>query len=299
MPQLILVLSILFFSCKTDVQHEGKEDTTVTNKEIILKDTIKLNPISEFEREKIKVYIDSIQAVGGNLFVHCLVPLCDNDNQGIVPVSKSLGDGLSLRTNLYWATGHGMSGYFKKKSEWQTIKIYNPSDTNILQRAIFRSKVKNAYVYLINDAYRGDRMPECLDAYFLSLAGGKKDSVLVDSIWIKMNSSADMMAFNGHNGLMDTDIDEVESKDNRERDAIAIGCISEDYFRSYYFKARAYPLVMTTGLMYPGAFVLDDIIKKWAINSSELEMRYAAGDAYNRIMKCGQRGGRNLFSTGW
>jgi hypothetical protein len=285
------------FSCSSDIDILDKNEEVVENESI--EDSIKLTPITQFDRKNIRSKIDSIKLSGGDLFVHCLVPLCDNDNQGIVPVSKSLGDGLNLRTNLYWATGHGMKGYFKKSANWKTLRIYNPTNPNILERCVFRRKIGKANVYLITDAYRGDRMKECLDDYFSSLAGGIKDTLQIDSIIVNINSSADLIAFNGHNGLMDNVIDIVDAKDNRERDAVAIGCISNEYFKPYFESTRAYPLVMTTGLMYPGAFVLEDIIKKWATNSTDLEIRYAAGDAYNRIMKCGQNGGRNLFSTGW
>src|SRR5690606_16213423 len=52
------------------------------------------------------------------LIVHLYVPLCDNEHQGIVPTSASLGDGLSLRTNLYWATSGGTKAYFSKQPDW-------------------------------------------------------------------------------------------------------------------------------------------------------------------------------------
>ena len=34
--------------------------------------------------------------------IHVLVALCDNINQGIVPVPPQLGDGQDPRNNLYW-----------------------------------------------------------------------------------------------------------------------------------------------------------------------------------------------------
>lgn len=295
---LCLLLFLGLLSCaEPDENFVGHQST----KDSIETDTVhlELDSLIQFDRTRIIAKIDSIQKVGGDLFVHCLVPLCDNENQGIVPVSESLGDGLNLRTNLYWATGHGMKAYFQKSSKWKTLKIYTPDSPDILERAVFRAKIGKANVYLISDAYRGDRMPECLRDYFQSLSGKKKEVFQIDSLKIQLNGNADMIAFNGHNGLMDAHAEFENAQDNREKDAVAIGCVSNSYFKPYFFQARAYPLVMTTGLMYPGAFILDDVIQKWAMNESELNIRYAAGDAYNRVMKCGQRGGRNLFSTGW
>ncbi len=295
------VLFLLFglISCSSDQELKSLVKNEISHQDQNLDDSLKLDPLVEFDRSGIRERIDSIQKNGGELVVHCLVPLCDNENQGIVPVSKSLGDGLNLRTNLYWATGHGMKAYYQKSSRWKTLKIYQPESPDILERCVFQSKIGKATVYLITDGYRGDRMPECLDDYFGSLAGNKNEFVEIDSLHVGIASNADLVAFNGHNGLMDNYIDRVKATNNREKDAVAIGCTSNAFFKPYFLEARAYPLVMTTGLMYPGAFILDDIIQKWAVNASDLEIRYAAGDAYNRIMKCGQRGGRNLFSTGW
>ncbi|MFT4759165.1 MAG: hypothetical protein ACI9XO_004463 [Paraglaciecola sp.] len=36
------------------------------------------------------------------LVVPVFMPLCDNENQGIVPVNARRGDGLNLKSNLYW-----------------------------------------------------------------------------------------------------------------------------------------------------------------------------------------------------
>ena len=291
------ILGIILISCSSQVeqpvtiQHESNNE--------VAEQQVPLDSLKKFDRSRIRQKIDSVQKVGGDLFVHCLVPLCDNENQGIVPVSKSLGDGLNLRTNLYWATGHGMRGYFKKSADWKHLKTYVPEDANILERCLFVTKVGNANVYLVTDAYRGDRMKECLDDYFASLAGKKLDTMHFNNKIIQLNGNSNMVAFNGHNGLMDNEVKAVTTVRNQEIDASAIGCITVSYFKYYFFQSRAYPLVMTTGLMYPGAFILDDIIKKWAVNRSEEEISNAAGDAYNRIMKCGQRAGRNLFTTGW
>lgn len=297
--RLFFLLSVLvFLSCSN--KHEKQESDSISNNQNV-EDSLKieLDSLYEFERSEMRSKIDSIQKNGGNLFVHCLVPLCDNENQGIVPVSKSLGDGLNLRTNLYWATGHGMKGYFKKSADWKSVEYRTPADTNILERCVFKRKVGKATVYLVTDAYRGDRMKECLVDYFKGLAGRKTDTLMVDSIVVPLYGNSDMLGVNGHNGLMDNYIDRVQTIRNSSQDAVAIGCVTGEYFRPYFFDARAYPLIMTTGLMYPGAFILDDLVVKWAQNGSELEIRYAAGDAYHRIMNCGQRGGRNLFTTGW
>lgn len=59
-------------------------------------------PFDSFNREEIKINLQNKILQKQPLIVHVFVPLCDNDNQGIVPVSASLGDGQNLKTNLYW-----------------------------------------------------------------------------------------------------------------------------------------------------------------------------------------------------
>src|SRR5215212_939370 len=53
--------------------------------------------------------------------VHVLVALCDNENQGIVPVPKFLGDGEDPAKNLYWGAAFGIKTFFSKSSSWTKI----------------------------------------------------------------------------------------------------------------------------------------------------------------------------------
>ncbi|MBN4073169.1 hypothetical protein JYT74_03900, partial [Crocinitomix catalasitica] len=228
------------------------------------------------------------------------VPLCDNVNQGIVPTSASLGDGFSTTTNLYWATSHGQKKFFIRHSKWsQIVTVFTPNDT-ILERVAFERTFGNgARVLLVCDAYRGDQMVACLKDYFNFLAGYRKDSLISGNSSLPIGQDADMLVFNGHNGLMDTSVDTIYANNKREKDAVVIACSSESYFNPYFEKTNSYPLVNTTNLMYPGAFCMNGVIEKWAMMDTEENIRLAAGDAYNEIKKCGQRGARALFSTGW
>src|SRR5574338_684291 len=112
------------------------------------------------------------------LVVHILVPLCDNEHQGIVPVNKQLGDGLNLKTNLYWGAGYGIKAYFKKLPEWKLLVTQQPGDTSILERVVFNKKLSNGtQVWIVADAYRGDAMKKCLRDFFISLSGRKHDTL--------------------------------------------------------------------------------------------------------------------------
>lgn len=56
--------------------------------------------------------------------------------------------------------------------------------------------------------------------------------------------------FLGHNGLMDFDLEHYPvSRDNKKREVIVFGCISEPYFKERLERAGASPYLLTTNLM--------------------------------------------------
>ena len=79
--------------------------------------------------------------------VHVFVALCDNENQGIVPVPARIGNGQDPLHNLYWGAGYGVKNYFNRKSQdWVLIKtIKNPTNI-ILERIIFKHSRTNTYL---------------------------------------------------------------------------------------------------------------------------------------------------------
>lgn len=234
------------------------------------------------------------------LIVHVFVPLCDNENQGIVPVNKQLGDGLNLQTNLYWGAGYGFRSYFKLKTDWK-IKSKDSLQDPVLERVCFSKTMSNGTkIIMVGDAYRGDRMKQSLHHYFASLAGQRRDSVFIDGKTLQIASGADLLVFNGHDGLMDDTVKVYKSIDGKPRDAMIIACYSGRFFQKHLQHCGGYPLITTTGLLAPEAYVMHAAIEAWALQKSDLEIRYAAGDAYfSKHPKSGQAGSRGLFRTGW
>ena len=51
--------------------------------------------------------------------IHVFVALADNVNQGIVPVSASLGNGDNPKTNLYWGAAFGVRTFFSRNKDWR------------------------------------------------------------------------------------------------------------------------------------------------------------------------------------
>ena len=57
------------------------------------------------------------------MVAHVVVALCDNVNQGIVPVPKAIGDGRDPRTNLYWGARFGVRTYFRNTPGWRSVPV--------------------------------------------------------------------------------------------------------------------------------------------------------------------------------
>ena len=98
---------------------------------------------------------------------------------------------------------------------------------------------------------------------------------------------------------MDTTISPLQNKNSKEKDAIVIACISNDYFIEHFLLAKVYPLLLTTNLLAPEAYVISNAIDSWARLESGSQIRLNAAKGYHQYQKCGLRGARRLFQTGW
>ena len=89
--------------------------------------------------------------------IHVFVALCDNENQGIVPVPKAIGNGKDTRNNLYWGAGYGVKNYFDRKTtDWKFIRAIKSNNPIVLERLLF--KHVNKEIYLLADAYDGEKI---------------------------------------------------------------------------------------------------------------------------------------------
>src|SRR6185503_8620624 len=82
--------------------------------------------------------------------IHVFVALADNVNQGIVPVSASLGNGDNPKTNLYWGAAFGIRSFFSKSKDWELLSVIQNPNASILERCIF--KHRRNQVLLVADA---------------------------------------------------------------------------------------------------------------------------------------------------
>jgi len=230
--------------------------------------------------------------------IHVFVALCDNANQGIVPVPTSIGNGQDPKSNLYWGAMYGVKTFFKRNvKEWKLIKSLGKQNEVVLDRLLYKHVNKD--VYLLCDAYNGAKMENCLNDFLNGLDGGFEVSVTVESEVISFGGESDLLAFVGHNGLMDVQVNYTGKNNGVDKDAIMLCCYSKSYFNSYLEQIGSKPFVWTTHLMAPEAYVLHASITAWLNNESPSATRERVAQAYNKYQKCGMRGARGLFRRGW
>lgn len=272
--------------------------TTVQTSPVIKKDTTVY--FQDFDRASIVKKLQEKQKENQPLVVHTFVPLCDNTYQGIVPVNAKLGDGQNLQTNLYWGAAYGIKSFFKTQKNWELVSSKLAISEDVLERVVFKHKTLQPTVYLVADAYAGDKMKTCLSDYFQALAGKHQQTITITPTEsINIYGKADLLAFNGHNGLMDVTTAYPKNQDGVKKDAVIMSCASFTYFEKYLQAGKGYPLLTTTNLLAPEAYVLAAIIESWAKQQSPADIRLAAAKAYNQYQKCGLNGAKRLFKTGW
>jgi hypothetical protein len=237
-------------------------------------------------------------AVNSVRVIHVFVALADNVNQGIVPVSASLGNGDNTKTNLYWGAAFGIRTFFSKSKDWQLISVTpNPSAT-ILERCIFKHRHSSSL--LVADAYRGKEIAQTTWDFLEAAAGKPGEKLKAGDVEFHTGGSADLVAYIGHNGLMDFNLQsQPKRRDDRERRAIILACASKSFFTSALQQSGATPLLWTTNLMAPEAYVLSAAIDGWMKKETDEQIRLRAADAYNKYQNCGVKAARNLFATGW
>ena len=244
----------------------------------------------------------SLQAQSAVRTVHVFVALADNKNQGIVPVAASLGNGDDPVRNLDWGSAFGVKTYFARSADWQLLAAGQKPSPEVLERCIFKHRTQD--VYLIADAYQGSKIRQAITDFLDAAGGGEAENISVTirgrKVVLNARGGASLVAYAGHDGLMDFQLPALpQKKDDRQRDAIILACISKAYFAAPLRATGAHPLIWTTGLMAPEAYTLKSAIDGWILNESHEQIRERAAAAYDKYQKCGLKGARKLLVTGW
>lgn len=242
-----------------------------------------------------------LTAQGPQRTIHVFVALADNKNQGIVPVAAILGNGNDPQHNLYWGSAYGVKTFFSRSADWRLVTSYLKPRPEILERCVFKHRTAN--VYLVADAYQGNKIRQAIVDFLEAAAGGEPESIPVksgeQSLILKVRGAADLVAYAGHDGLMDFQLTALPHGKSANRQAIILACISKSYFSAPLRATGATPLVWTTGLMAPEAYTLKSAIDGWILHESNDQIRERAAVAYDKYQRCGLKGARRLLVTGW
>jgi len=213
-------------------------------------------------------------------------------------VSAALGNGQNLNTNLYWGALYGIRTYFKKSKDWILLKAQKKKGA-VLERLIFRH-IKNPNYILIADAYDGKYIKQSTLDFLNSGSGNLKDAMLINGKTVGLNGNASLLAYIGHDGLMDFQLSEnFENTDGIKRDVIILACYSKRYFSPHLENANVNPLVWTTNLMAPEAYTLHDALAGYVNGETNEEIRQRAAQAYAKYQKCSVNAAKGLLVTGW
>jgi hypothetical protein len=230
--------------------------------------------------------------------IHVLVALCDNEFQGIAPVPAFLGNGEDTIKNLYWGAMFGVKTYFSKSKSWTKITTISKPKDNVLERIILKHKTQN--VYLVADAYRGSKMRETIDDFFSATTGERLENVKIGNETVQILGSANVIAFVGHDGLMDFKLEkDLVKKDDDRREAIVLACASRQYFAEHLKKTNAVPLLWTSNLMAPEAYILHDALDGWINGETNEQIQLRAAYAYAKFQKISVKSASKLLVTGY
>lgn len=231
--------------------------------------------------------------------IHVFVALCDNVHQGIVPVPRTLGNGQDARNNLYWGAAYGVKSFLKYKTkDWNLVKSLEADDPKILERVLFKHATEE--IYLLADAYDGAHIKTCTEDFLKASNTQNPFSLIHDEKTLTFGGGANLLAYTGHDGLMDFNVAvPYQQPAQNEIDVIILACYSKSYFSPEIRKAGANPILWTTHLMAPEAYTLKAAIDGWIKNESGASIDERAAQMYHQYQKCGIKGARGLFTTGF
>jgi hypothetical protein len=188
--------------------------------------------------------------------------------------------------------------YFVKSGDWQVLGPAKPPKPEVLERLVLKHKSKP--VYLVADAYRGREIEQATMDLLQFAAGRDMENIEVNSTLLHAGGGADLVAYVGHNGLMDFRLaNHPTAADKRSRSTVILACASRPYFAEPLRRTGATPLLWTNGLMAPEAYVLKAAVDGWILGEDGERIRKRAAEAYHQYQKCGTGAAMRLFASGW
>lgn len=239
-------------------------------------------------------------AAGKPLVVEVHVPLCE---QTIIACGNAkLGDGDNPATNLYWSTTPGFGSWFARRtSGWKRVLLQQAGDTgdpDILAVHVYRRSVATPPVWkkrgapakleidLVVRAWRGTAIDRALAAYAADLSGGAARTLtLADKTTLAAGGAAQIVAWVGHNRLMDVEPYAWPAPGTSTKGAIAIACHTAAYMEQAVPSPTRVPLLMTRDFLFANAAPLEATVLAFAAGGGYSTIRVAAATAYAGVRK--------------
>jgi hypothetical protein len=239
-------------------------------------------------------------AAGKPLVVEVHAPLCEGTI--IACGNKKLGDGDNPETNLYWSTTPGFGEWFaRRNSGWKRVlkqTADQTGDSDILAIHVYRRQItapaawqkrgvpKQFELDVVIHGWRGTSIDKALAAYADDVSGkGTRELVLADKSKLSAGGAAQIVAFVGHNRLMDLDSFTWPEPGTVVKGAIAIACDTAPYMKKQVSAATRVPLLMTSDLLFANASPLEAAVLAFATGGGYAEIRKDAATAYANIQE--------------
>ncbi len=234
-----------------------------------------------------RVIADTAAGKPMRVIVH--VPLCDSSI--IACGNAKLGDGERPETNLYWATTPGFGRWFdRRRAGWKRLRV--TSDTGephvlelrhyempVVTSAAWRRRGAPARITVRLEirAWRGTAIDDALSRYAADLERG----------------DAHIVAWVGHNRLMDVPPYSWPAPADVPTGAIAIACHTADYMENVPAETRV-PLLLTKDFLFANAAPLEATVLAFARGATYASIRTAAATAYAGVR---EREVRHVFGA--
>jgi len=162
---------------------------------------------------------------------------------------------------------------------------------------------RSRQIYLVAEAWDGQKIKEAIQRFFSLAAGREPEPIRLSfggkNVDLSAGGASHLVAFVGHNGLMDFHPGEILPRppDAQPSSSVILACASKPYFLDKLRLVGSHPLLLTTGLMAPEAYTLDAVLRTWFRGQTPEAVREAAAAAYTRFQGCGIIAARRLFSA--
>ncbi len=237
---------------------------------------------------------------GRPLVVEVHVPLCESTI--IACGNKKLGDGDNPETNLYWATTPGFGEWFARRgSGWKRMLKQAAADTgdvDVLAVHVYRRTLATPAAWrkrgapakleldIVVHGWRGKAIDRALDAYAADVSGSTPRTIkLDDGTTLAAGGAAQIVAWVGHNRLMDKESFQWPTPTTMTKGAIAIACHTAAYMEQDVPGATRVPLLMTRDFLFANAAPLEATVLAFASGGTYAKIRLDAATAYAGVQK--------------